>query len=295
MGSDKILSPLLYLSLFSEFIAAVSFLQLVEANPSLQYYGNRKISGHSQGMNLPGQPVQLQILLDHVVLDNGILQVSISKPQGSVTGIQYHGNDNLLEVLNDETDRGYWDIVWTGNGTTGIKGDLDRLHGTTFEVIVQTPEQIEISFIRKWNASLEGKVVPLNIDKRYVMLRGSSGFYTYSIYEHLQCWPEFDLDNTRIAFKLRKDMFNYMAISDKRQRSMPLPDDRIPPRGQPLAYPEAVLLVHPIEPEYKGEVDDKYAYSCESRNLNVHGWISTDQSVGFWQITPSNEFRSGDP
>lgn len=37
------------------------------------------------------------------------------------------------------------------------------------------------------------------------MLRGSSGFYTYAIYEHLKEWPAFDLDNTRIAFKLRKD------------------------------------------------------------------------------------------
>ncbi|MCI04559.1 rhamnogalacturonate lyase B-like, partial [Trifolium medium] len=38
---------------------------------------------------------------------------------------------------------------------------------------------------------------------------------------------------------------------DNRQRNMPLPDDRIPPRGQALAYPEAVLLVNPIEPELK--------------------------------------------
>lgn len=48
--------------------------------------------------------------------------------------------------------------------------------------------------------------------------------------------------------------FHYMAMADNRQRNMPLPDDRVPPRGQPLAYPEAVLLVNPIEPELKGEV-----------------------------------------
>ena len=45
-----------------------------------------------------------------------------------------------------------------------------------------------------------------------------------------------------------------MAMADNRQRKMPLPDDRLPPRGQALAYPEAVLLVNPIEPELKGEV-----------------------------------------
>lgn len=138
-------------------------------------------------------------------------------------------------------------------------------------------------------------MVPLNIDKRFIMLRGSSGFYSYAIYEHLEDWPAFNLDETRIAFKLRKDKFHYMAMADNRQRNMPLPDDRVAPRGQALAYPEAVLLVNPIEPELKGEVDDKYQYSCDNKDSQVHGWICMDPAVGFWLITPSNEFRSGGP
>ena len=49
-----------------------------------------------------------------------------------------------------------------------------------------------------------------------------------------------------------------MAMADNRQRFMPLPDDRLADRGQVLAYPEAVLLVNPVEPEFKGEVLDDY-------------------------------------
>lgn len=45
-----------------------------------------------------------------------------------------------------------------------------------------------------------------------------------------------------------------MAMADNRQRYMPLPYDRLPGRGQELAYPEAVLLVNPVEPEFTGEV-----------------------------------------
>lgn len=88
-----------------------------------------------------------------------------------------------------------------------------------------------------------------------------------------------------------------MALSDVRQRYMPTARDRMPPRGRPLAYPEAVLLVDPAEPEFKGEVDDKYQYSCDNKENKVHGWISmgTNPVVGFWQITPSDEFRSGGP
>ncbi|GMN40188.1 hypothetical protein TIFTF001_009413 [Ficus carica] len=153
-------------------------------------------------------------------MDNGILQVTLSNPDGIVIGIRYNGVDNLLEVLNDESNRGYWDLVWnspTSTGTTGIF-----------------------------------------------------------------------------------DVFHYMAVADNRQRKMPLPDDRSPPRGQALAYPEAVLLVNPVEPEFKGEkVDDKYQYSCENKDIKVHGWISMEpnnnNNVGFWIITPSDEFRSGGP
>jgi len=43
-----------------------------------------------------------------------------------------------------------------------------------------------------------------------------------------------------------------MAISDDRQRIMPMPQDR--DSGQPLAYKEAVLLTDPTNPDLRGEV-----------------------------------------
>lgn len=45
-----------------------------------------------------------------------------------------------------------------------------------------------------------------------------------------------------------------MAISDNRQRYMPLPDDRMSGRCQTLAYPEAVLLLNPKMKELTREV-----------------------------------------
>ncbi|CAI0464063.1 unnamed protein product [Linum tenue] len=219
------------------------------------------------------QGVKLQIESDHVVLDNGMLKLTISKPQGMVTGIQYNGVTNLLESRNDEIDRG--------------------ISGTSFSVIVENEEQVEVSFKRTWDPSLEGQLPSLIIDKRFIMLKNSSGFYSYGIFEHLAEWSPFNLPQVRIVFKLSKDKFHYMAVSDNRQRFMPLPDDRSEKRSKPLAYPEAVLLVNPVEPEFKGEVDDKYQYSCENKDLKVHGWICSDPAVGFWQITPSNEFRTG--
>nr|KYP72307.1 Rhamnogalacturonate lyase [Cajanus cajan] len=239
---------------------------------------------------MASQAVQLRIEHSRVVMDNGIVQVYLSNPGGFVTRIQYNGTDNLLEILNERDNRGYWDVVWSEAGSTGTTGTFERIVGTSFSVVTENEERVEISFTSK---------APLNIDKRYVMLRDSSGFYSYAIFEHLVEWPAFNIPQIRIVYKLRKDIFDYMVVSDNRQRFMPLPDDRLPGRGKELVPPEAVLLVNPVEPEFKGEVDDKYQYSSENKDLKVHGWISsqseTDPAMGFWVIIPSNEFRSGGP
>lgn len=45
------------------------------------------------------------------------------------------------------------------------------------------------------------------------------------------------------------------------------------------------------------QVDDKYQYSCDNKDNRVHGWISSKSNpqIGFWVITPSDEFRAGGP
>ncbi|KAL6012687.1 hypothetical protein ACLOJK_003176 [Asimina triloba] len=138
-----------------------------------------------------------------VVIDNSIVQITLSNPEGIVTGIQYGGIDNMLEVVNEEFNRGYWDVYW--NDLPDGPGTFQRIMGTSFKVILEDENQVEVSFLKTWDPSLRGTYVPLNIDKRFVMLRGCSGFYSYAIYEHLEGWADFSLSETRIAFKLRKD------------------------------------------------------------------------------------------
>ncbi|CAL5360653.1 unnamed protein product [Camellia sinensis] len=56
--------------------------------------------------NLSATPVHLNIQDDHVVIDNGILQLTLSNPGGTVTGITYGGIDNLIELHNQELNGG---------------------------------------------------------------------------------------------------------------------------------------------------------------------------------------------
>nr|XP_010907787.1 probable rhamnogalacturonate lyase B [Elaeis guineensis] len=146
--------------------------------------------------------VRVSVQDQYVIIDNGILQLTLSNPDGIVTGVRYNGLDNLMEVLNKEDNRGYWDLAWNAPRASGA---FDVIKGTDFRIILQSEEQVEVSFTRTWAPSLKGKLVPLKIDKRFVVLRGSSGFYTYATFEHLQGWPDFDIDEIRVTFKLRKD------------------------------------------------------------------------------------------
>uniref|UniRef100_A0A5B6ZQ63 rhamnogalacturonan endolyase n=1 Tax=Davidia involucrata TaxID=16924 RepID=A0A5B6ZQ63_DAVIN len=239
---------------------------------------------------LSSPPLQLHKLDHHVVMDNGIAKVTLSTPEGMVTGIQYGGIPNLL-ANGKETNRGYWDVVWSVNPHS--RSIFDQLQGTMFRVIKEDENQIEISFTKTWHTSLNDTQIPLNIDKRFVMLRGHHGFYSYAIFERLQGWPDLNIEQARIAFKLHQKLFHYMAISDERQRFMPSELDRV--AGQVLDYGEAVLLTNPANSDLKGEVDDKYQYSSDNKDNRVHGWISSDPGVGFWVITPSDEFRAGGP
>ncbi|CAA0831221.1 Rhamnogalacturonate lyase family protein [Striga hermonthica] len=235
--------------------------------------------------------VQLILQPDHVVMNNGIISLTLTVPGGAITSITYKDSENLLQTEDKDEDNGHWNIVW--NKQEGKATTFDKLEGTNFSVIVQNESQTEISFTKTWGDGSSD--VPLNVDKRrYVVLRDSPGYYSYAVLERLQGWPAFDILEGRIVFQLQKNKFHYMAMSDERQRFMPMPEDRV--TGQVLDYKEAVLLTNPINPEFKGEVDDKYFYTCNNEDNKVHGWVSNDDPpVGFWLITPSNEFRTGGP
>ncbi|KAI5654776.1 hypothetical protein M9H77_31963 [Catharanthus roseus] len=232
--------------------------------------------------------IKLHIYNGYVVMGNGLIKVTLSNPGGMVTGIEYNGIDNVLDVHQKESRRGYWDVVWD---RPSIKGAFEQIQGTNFKVIAQDEDKIELSFKKTYDH--HDTSLPLNIDKRFIMLRGESGFYTYAIFERLEDWPEFHIGEARVAFKLREKLFNYMAVSDTIQRLMPTNYDR--ERGHRLDYKEAVVLTRPKDSRFEGEVDDKYQYSKDNKDNHLHGWICPKNKVGFWVIIPSDEFRTGGP
>nr|GMD51546.1 probable rhamnogalacturonate lyase B isoform X2 [Ipomoea batatas] len=250
-------------------------------------------SGAPQGPSgAPGacKPVKVEVTEEYVGMDNGIVSVNFSKSTGSIIGIKYQGIENLLSTTNKITDRGYWDIDWN---RPNVKASSSfKILATNFTVISQAENQAEVSFTKVFKTGDEADI-PVNFDKRFIMLPGVSGFYTYAIYDHPKGAPDVDIDQTRIVFKLSTTSFKYLAVSDEIQGEMPSYAER--EAGQILDYKEAVLLKETENPKLKGKVDDKYTFALESQDMGVYGWISPKPHVGFWVITASNEFRLGGP
>ncbi|KAL0300837.1 UNVERIFIED_CONTAM: hypothetical protein Sradi_6360500 [Sesamum radiatum] len=195
--------------------------------------------------------VTLTTQASYITVDNGLVRLTISKPGGLLTAIKYGGMGNLLDLKSNEFNRGYWDINWN------LPGGQDRyqlLRGSEYSVINLSNDHLEVSFKSTYDPSIPGTRLPLTVDVRYVVRSGVSGFYCYAIYERPPGCPACDLAQTRMVFKLRRERFHYMAISDKKQRIMPMPEDLLPGRGKQLIVPESVLLVNPINPDLKGEM-----------------------------------------
>nr|XP_017237060.1 PREDICTED: probable rhamnogalacturonate lyase B isoform X2 [Daucus carota subsp. sativus] len=200
--------------------------------------------------------------------------------------------DNLLDLKSSETGRGYWDINWS---LPGGQPRYQQLKGSVYNTIHSSNDKVEVSFKSTYSASTSGTRLPLTYDLRYILKSGDSGFYCYGIYERPPGCRAFDLAQTRMVFKLQRERFHYMAITDEKQRIMPMPEDMDDTRSKQLIVPESRLLTNPINPDLRGEVDDKYQYSMDNKDSGVHGWISSGPIIGFWVLFPSQEFRNGGP
>jgi rhamnogalacturonan endolyase len=129
-----------------------------------------------------------------------------------------------------------------------------------------------------------------DIEVRWVLERGASGVYTYTIFTHQASYPRTSVGEARFCAKLNDSVFDWMTVDANRNMKMITAFDW--DHGIPMNMKEARRMTTGI---YNGQVEHKYDYSANQYDTLAWGWSSTAKHVGFWFINPTDEYLSGGP
>ena len=195
-------------------------------------------------------------------LDNGIVKATISKGNGRLTALVFHG-------INTMGGGGYWEQSPAGSANS-LTIDPAKNGGERAEVDIK-------------GAPGRG----IDIELRYAMARGVSGIYAYAIYTHPAANGAAGYGENRFITKLNHD-FNWISVDA----------DRNMLECTPLDW-GAGVVIHAKEQRilstgyYKNSVEHKYSYNAIQYKIPAYGWSSTKDHIGVFFINPTTEYLSG--
>ena len=202
---------------------------------------------------------------DAWTLDNGIVRATILKRSGKLTSLLYKN----VETLGRNSEG--WEQYPSGTITPSLTIDPARNGGERAEV------------------SVKGVNGRMDIEVRYTMERGASGFYTYAIYSHGAKYPRAGEGESRFINQLNPG-FDWLSVDA--DRNMPMCNGQDLRAGVVIHAKEQRILSTGI---YKNSVEHKYSYCAEMYKLPAYGWSSIRAHVGIWFINPSTEYLGGGP
>jgi rhamnogalacturonan endolyase len=210
-------------------------------------------------------PVTLADNGDTWTLDNGLVKITVLKRTGRLTSLVYQGR----EELNARSEG--WEQYPSGTVTQAVTIDPASNGGERAEVDVK---------------GITGR---MDLEVRYTLERGLSGFYTYAIYSHQAGNPPAREGESRFINQLTPD-FDWLSVDA--DRNMPMAADADLHAGVVIHAKEQRILSTGI---YENSVEHKYSYCAEMYKLPAYGWSSIKNHVGIWLINPSNEYIGGGP
>ena len=119
-------------------------------------------------------------------LDNGIVKATILKSNGNINPLIYHG----VTVVGQSE---YWERTPSGQVTASVTIDPKTNGGQRAEVAVK------------------GVGSPMDIETRYTMERGVSGFYTYAEYTHKPNYPTAGYGENRFILMSMNPTFDWRS------------------------------------------------------------------------------------
>jgi rhamnogalacturonan endolyase len=241
-------------------------------------------------------PVTLTDNGDTWVLDNGIVKATILKSNGNMSTVYYHG----IDIPNARSE--YWEQTPAGTVTAKVTIDPASNGGERAEVSVKGVNPGTPGVRGGGGGPAPGSPganqygVPsgagrggMDIEVRYTLERGVSGFYTYAEYSHPASYPQAGEGESRFILQMNPT-FNWISVDNDRNQLMIANGDQR--SGVVIHAKEQSILLDGV---YKNSVEHKYSYCAVMDKLTAWGWSSTKDHIGVYFINPSNEYIGGGP
>ena len=263
------------------------------------------------------QPVTLSDNGDSWTMDNGIVKMTVLKRNGNLSSLDYHG----IEVL---THGEFWEQTPSGTITAKVVIDPSTNGGERAEVSVlgvnpgdpsspsllgSPPSGVPAAQEQRAsgtapNAAPNGSGAArgpdggprpsgprgsgMDVETRYTMERGTSGFYTYAEYTHKASYPPAGEGESRFIIESMNRTFDWLSVDNDRNMLMTSDDDL--GKGVVIHAKEQRILTSGV---YANSVEHKYSYNAVMYKLQAWGWSSTKDHIGVYFINPSSEYIGG--
>jgi rhamnogalacturonan endolyase len=222
-------------------------------------------------------PVTLTDNGESWTLDNGIVKVTLAKRDGNLSSIVYHS----VEILS-HGNYSYWEQRPSGTITATVTIDPASNGGERAEVSVKG--------IYNPNAAGGGRGGgrgAMDLETRFSLERGTSGFYTYTEYTHHASYPTAGEGESRFILQDLNPTFDWRSVDkDRNQLESNAPENHEVHAKEQSIYDSGL---------YKNSVEHKYSYNAPMYKLQAWGWSSTKDHIGVYFINPSNEYVMGGP
>ncbi len=259
-------------------------------------------------------PVTLVDSGDSWTMDNGIVKMIVLKKNGNISSLVYHG----IELL---TRGEFWEQVPSGTITAKVTIDPATNGGERAEVSVlginpgdrNNPSPLGGPPGTGVPAAQEprlpgaaagapgaGGARPsgarpggprgggMDIETRYALERGTSGFYTYAEYTHKASYPPAGEGESRFILESMNRTMDWLSVDEDRNQLMTSDDDLR--KGVVIHAKEQRILSSGV---YANSVEHKYSYNAVMYKLKAWGWSSTKDHIGVYFVNPSNEYIGG--
>ena len=245
--------------------------------------GGETIPANVPGGGNDGPAVAAMSSGKNIVLANGIVTATIQPSPAGLVSLKYGGHEIVSQRGRHKT------IYFSLNGNR----DYQIISEGVFSIASRTPDMVDLSCKAVYSPSHPERF-PCDVDLHFVLRRGQSGLYIYTVLSHPADYPDLDISNWRMVWSMPEEpgrwLMEKIYVDPQRHWEIPSPSDFS--QSEPTGIKEIVQLTTGT---WQGRYDCKYMYSASYWDMGCWGFAGDRNKIGAWYVLGSPEFLNDGP